>query len=160
MAQLKPQSCFTLDAQELKIAHGDDKRYWKWIQVEDPCSGELVDAAELIKVCYLDVRGEFDTCFLEPGTCYEVAFVIKKMECAEGWECPVKLGLTIPHEFKEERLECFSRLPTNKWKEVPVGLFVAPCHARQMEIYLSGSEDLIWKKRIIIEKVKIYSKNN
>ncbi|KAJ4702425.1 Phloem protein 2-like protein [Melia azedarach] len=75
-------------ARDLKIAWGEDSRYWRWIHVEGKSTSMLVDAAELIRVCFLEVRAKFDTRILSPGIKYEVAFVMMIKDNGEGWEHP------------------------------------------------------------------------
>ncbi|KAJ4702548.1 Phloem protein 2-like protein [Melia azedarach] len=160
MAKASGESFVKLFARDLTITWGDDKRYWDWIKVNDPSSNELVDAAELIKVCFLDARTNFNTSILQPGTKYEVSFVIMKKENAEGWEHPVKLGFAIPNVIEEEHDEDISKLkPVNEWLEIPVGQFTASSQAGHMEIYLKGSEGLIWKKGIVLNGIIFRAKN-
>ncbi|KAJ4702432.1 Phloem protein 2-like protein [Melia azedarach] len=153
-----------LFARDLKITWGEDKRYWNWIHVEDDRSNTLVDAAELLTVCYLDVNAKFDTRILSPGVKYEVAFVVMIKDNAQGWEHLVKLGLVFPNVMQEEREEDLAKnKPKNKWIEVPVAEFITSSEiekqAGEMEIYLRGSEGLYWKKGIVIKGVVIRAKN-
>ncbi|KAJ4702439.1 Protein PHLOEM PROTEIN 2-LIKE like [Melia azedarach] len=124
----------------------------------------IVDAAELLSVCYLDVRAKFDTRILSRGVKYEVAFVVMIKDNAQGWEHLVKLGLLFPNVMQEEREEDLAKnKPRNKWIEIPVGEFVNSSEiekqAGEMEIYLRGSEGLYWKKGIVIKGVVIRAKN-
>ncbi|KAJ4702417.1 Phloem protein 2-like protein [Melia azedarach] len=158
------KSFITLFARDLKIAWGEDSRYWRWIHVEDKSTSMLVDAAELIRVCFLEVRAKFDTRILSPGIKYEVAFVMMIKDNAEGWEHPVKFGFVSPNGKQEEREENFTKIkPINEWIEIPVGEFIASSEIKnqvgEMEIYLHGSEGLYWKKGIVIKGVIIRSKN-
>ncbi|KAJ4702556.1 Phloem protein 2-like protein [Melia azedarach] len=155
MAKVLGQSFIQLFARDFQIAWGDDKRYWKWINFPNEAS-----VAELIEVCFFDARTKFDTSILHPGTKYEVSFLIVVKENAEGWQHPVKLGFVIPNVIEEEREEDFSKLgPKNQKIEIPVGKFIAPCQAGQMEIYMSGTESLIWKKGIVFMGAMIRSTN-
>ncbi|KAJ4702557.1 Phloem protein 2-like protein [Melia azedarach] len=141
MAKVLGQSFIQLFARDFQIAWGDDKRYWKWINLYDKWT-------------------KFDTSILHPGTKYEVSFLIVVKENAEGWQHPVKLGFVIPNVIEEEREEDFSKLgPKNQKIEIPVGKFIAPCQAGQMEIYMSGTESLIWKKGIVFMGAMIRSTN-
>ncbi|KAJ4702549.1 Phloem protein 2-like protein [Melia azedarach] len=141
MAKTSGESFVKLFARDLTIIWGDDKRYWNWIKVKDP-------------------RTNFNTSILQPGTKYEVSFVIMKKENAEGWEHPVKLGFAIPNVIEEEHDEDISKLkPVNEWLEIPVGQFTASSQAGHMEIYLKGSEGLIWKKGIVLNGIIFRAKN-
>ncbi|KAJ4702554.1 protein PHLOEM PROTEIN 2-LIKE A1 [Melia azedarach] len=79
---------------------------------------------------------------------------------AAGFTHPVKLGFEIPNVIEEEREEDFSELgPKDKWIDVPVGQFTAPHNAGQMEMHLSGTESLVWKKGMVFAGAVIRSKN-
>eukprot|EP00253_Pinus_taeda_P020943 PITA_20943 len=69
--------CFSLSAKNLNITLGDDNRYWRWIsQDESSCK----DIVELIAVCWLEVKGQFDCKLLSPGAAYSVSFRLKVHE--------------------------------------------------------------------------------
>ncbi|CAL9016219.1 unnamed protein product, partial [Prunus brigantina] len=59
-------------------------------------SDVVIDAAELINECWLEVHGKFKTTKLSPGTLYEVVFVVKLKASADGWDVPVNVSLTLP----------------------------------------------------------------
>jgi hypothetical protein len=109
----KGKLCFMLPARDLDIKWGDDNRYWNWISQNDSCCEEI---AELIAVCWLEVKGQFDCKLLSPGTAYTISFRLKLHEppcgiChivvrafnptfyqAYGWNCkPVKFSVTTPN---------------------------------------------------------------
>jgi hypothetical protein len=91
----------------------------------DAASDTAVDVAELLEVCWLEVRGKFETTKLSAGTTYEVAFVIMMKEVASGWEVPVNVRLILPDGNKQERKEDLMKKPRGEWIEIPVGEFVA-----------------------------------
>ncbi|KAF5187325.1 hypothetical protein FRX31_023086 [Thalictrum thalictroides] len=50
----------------LTIIWGDDKQYWTWPTFEEP-DGVVVEMAELLKVCWLEVNGSLDLSLLSPN---------------------------------------------------------------------------------------------
>jgi hypothetical protein len=127
----------------------------------------VVDAAELLNVCWLEVHGKFETAKLSAGTTYEVAFVIMLKDPAYGWEDPaygwedpVNVRLILPDRNKQERKENLMKKPRGEWIEIPVGEFVAsPEMAGEIEfsIYEYGGK---WKRGLVIKGVAIRPKVN
>lgn len=53
--------------------------------------------AELLQVCWAEVKGKFNTNRLTPGTFYKLAFVVKFNDDASEWENLVNLKLDLPN---------------------------------------------------------------
>ncbi|XP_020528368.1 lectin-like isoform X1 [Amborella trichopoda] len=66
---------FILFARELKIVWGEDGRYWRWIRLPESSHPEI-EMAELLKVCWFEVRGKIDASCLSPGMDNIVAFIV------------------------------------------------------------------------------------
>ncbi|KAL4200794.1 hypothetical protein AMTRI_Chr02g255400 [Amborella trichopoda] len=66
---------FILFARELKIVWGEDGRYWRWIRLPESSHPEI-EIAELLKVCWFEVRGKIDASCLSPGMDNIVAFIV------------------------------------------------------------------------------------
>ncbi|THG07331.1 hypothetical protein TEA_012769 [Camellia sinensis var. sinensis] len=73
------KNCFALFPREFYICWGENPKYWKWTKEKEP-SGEDIEVAELLDVCWLEVRGKIDTIDLSPGALYEIVFVLKVKE--------------------------------------------------------------------------------
>lgn len=73
--------CFILSPRDLHITWGDDNRYWHWISRDDSSFKEI---AELVTVCWLEVRGQFDLKLLSPGSTYAISFRLKLNESRRG----------------------------------------------------------------------------
>ncbi|KAL7247641.1 hypothetical protein ACSBR2_002535 [Camellia fascicularis] len=73
------KNCFAVFPREFYICWGENPKYWKWTQEKEP-SGEDIEVAELLDVCWLEVRGKMDTIDLSPGALYEIVFVLKMSE--------------------------------------------------------------------------------
>jgi len=86
--------CFILSPRELHITWGDEARYWQWNSREDSSFKEV---AELVTVCWLEVRGLFDCKVLSPGTEYTISFRVKLRESRRGVNRIYGHRATIPH---------------------------------------------------------------
>ncbi|XP_028759288.1 protein PHLOEM PROTEIN 2-LIKE A1-like [Neltuma alba] len=149
-------NCLMLYARALSITGGEDNRYWKWIQHQES-SGTMIEAAELERMCRLEVHGRLDTRKLTPRVLYEVCFHVMLKDPAEGGEVPVNVRLVLPGGKKEEHKENLISKMRAQWMEIPVGRFVAPAHDEggEMEFSLYEIEGGAWKKGLVIKGVSI-----
>ncbi|KAG6607139.1 F-box protein, partial [Cucurbita argyrosperma subsp. sororia] len=84
------KKCFMIAPRELFIVWGDAPRYWRW--TSDPES-RFVELAELLSVCWLEIRGKIDTEMLSPGTLY-AAYMVFKLTSSDGFQRqPVEVGV-------------------------------------------------------------------
>ncbi|KAI3796882.1 hypothetical protein L1987_39569 [Smallanthus sonchifolius] len=87
------KKCFMLAARDLSIIWGDTPRYWRWISVPE---SRFAEVAELISVCWLEVRGRINTSLLSTDTKYAAYLVYKTTPHTYGFEChpaEVSVGL-------------------------------------------------------------------
>ncbi|XP_054777146.1 protein PHLOEM PROTEIN 2-LIKE A1-like [Prosopis cineraria] len=155
-------NCFMLYARALSITWAEDPRYWKWIQLQES-SGAMIEAAELRRVCWLEVHGRLDTRKLTPGVMYAVSFHVMLKDPAQGWEVPVNVRLVLPGGKKQEHKENLISKARVKWIEIPVGQFVAPVHddeGGEMEFSLYEIEGGAWKQGLVIKGVSIKPNSN
>ncbi|KAF7131510.1 hypothetical protein RHSIM_Rhsim09G0130600 [Rhododendron simsii] len=75
--------CYMLAARNLTIVWGDTPSYWRWISIPESRFSEV---AELINVCWLEIRGKINTSMLSPNTTYAAFFVFKSTVGAYGFE--------------------------------------------------------------------------
>lgn len=68
------KKCYMLSARSLFIVWGDTPRYWRWISLPDSRFSEV---AELVSVCWLEIRGWINTRLLSPETLYGAYLVFK-----------------------------------------------------------------------------------
>ncbi|CDP04245.1 unnamed protein product [Coffea canephora] len=61
------KKCYMLAARDLTIVWGDTPCYWQWIPL--PMS-RFTEVAELVSVCWLEIRGKIKTSLLSPDTTY------------------------------------------------------------------------------------------
>ncbi|XP_059628694.1 F-box protein PP2-B11-like [Cornus florida] len=84
------KKCFMLAARYLTIVWGDTPRYWKWTSLPE---SRFTEVAELVDVCWLEIRGKIHTQMLSPATTYAAYLVFKWAttvygfghRSAEGW---------------------------------------------------------------------------
>lgn len=104
--------------------------------------------------------GKFETGNLTPSNLYEVVFVVKLVDPAQGWEVPVNFKLVLPTGETKERQEDMNLL-SSRWVEIPVGDF------RASPEYISGKIEFsmyevkggLWKSGLIVKGVAIRPKN-
>ncbi|KAK9156310.1 hypothetical protein Sjap_003790 [Stephania japonica] len=153
-----------LYARNLSITWGEDKRYWNWpYAVETTSNGdeEMVDVAELVKVCWLEVQGKFDTSNLSPETTYKVVFVVMIKDPAYGWEVPVSVKLELPSGETQVHKVDLLRKPRADWIEINVGEFKTcpPNNNGDVHFSMFEIEGGKWKRGIVVKGVSIRPKS-
>ncbi|KAK4854701.1 hypothetical protein QYF36_000301 [Acer negundo] len=80
------KKCYMISARELNIAwaSGDTPWYWHWI--DDFPGARFPEVAELIMVCWFEIRGTIDTSFLSTMTTYVAYLVFKPIDNFSGFE--------------------------------------------------------------------------
>ncbi|KAL6282861.1 hypothetical protein ACE6H2_013790 [Prunus campanulata] len=155
----KSNNCFMVYARDLSISWSEDDRNWLWPSLQET-SGVVIDAAELINECWLEVHGQFETTKLSPGTLYEVAFVVKLKASAEGWDVPVNVSLTLPDGSKQWHAVKLKEIPREQWIEILVGEFRAsPEIPGDMEFSMYEYDSGKWNRGLVIKGVIIRPKN-
>lgn len=156
-------NCFMLYAKDLSITWVEDNCYWNWVEIKET-SDEKILAAELKSVRWLEVCGRFDTEALTPEKLYEVVFVVKIKEYADGLES-ITLRLIIPNKSsKDVTVNLMNVTAREQWIEVPVGeLFTISELKRkkkreEIEIFLYETEKLNCKQGLVIKGIVIRPK--
>ncbi|XP_039116783.1 F-box protein At2g02240-like [Dioscorea cayenensis subsp. rotundata] len=88
------KKCYMLSAKLLSITWADTSHYWRWISVDNT---RFEEVAELLDVCWLEIRGSLDTRQLSQLTKYAAYLVFNLTEASRGLDHPsqetsVKLG--------------------------------------------------------------------
>ncbi|KAK6932108.1 Phloem protein 2-like [Dillenia turbinata] len=76
------KKCYMIAARALHISWGDTPEYWQWISHPE---SRFPEAAELLHVWWLEIRGRIKTSFLSPNTTYVAYLVFKLKENAFGF---------------------------------------------------------------------------
>lgn len=128
------------------------------------CSDEKILAAELKSVRWLEVCGRFDTEALTPEKLYEVVFVVKIKEYADGLES-ITLRLIIPNKSsKDVTVNLMNVTAREQWIEVPVGELFTISELKkkkkreEIEIFLYETEKLNCKQGLVIKGIVIRPK--
>ncbi|KAL5545321.1 hypothetical protein UlMin_009105 [Ulmus minor] len=154
----KSNNCFMLYARDLTIHWIEDGRYWKWVPLKET-SGEWIDTAELLNVCWLSFSGKFEQKNLTPKTLYEVACVVMLKHSGSGWYVPVTVRLDLPDGSKQERRVNMIEKPRDQWINIPFGEFqTSPEIPGEIVFYFHGFEGGNWKSGLLIKGVKIEPK--
>ncbi|PON45572.1 Phloem protein [Parasponia andersonii] len=149
-------NCFMLYARDLSITWAEDNSYWRWPRHKEK-TDEVIEVAELMNVCWLEVHGKLDTTKLSPGTLYEVAFVVMVKHPAYGWDTtPVNVALCLPDGSKQERNIDLSQQPMNQWVEIVAGKFrTSPEKLGEIQFSMYEYHGGKWKKGLVIKGVAI-----
>ncbi|KAJ7973592.1 F-box protein family [Quillaja saponaria] len=77
------KKCYMLSARTLSIVWADTPRYWKYTSLPET---RFAEVAELISVCWLEIRGRISTCMLSPETLYTAYLVFKPTIRSYGFD--------------------------------------------------------------------------
>ncbi|KAK8503342.1 hypothetical protein V6N13_016647 [Hibiscus sabdariffa] len=153
------KNCFMLFARDLSITWAENNLHWHWTYQKELTSDVLIEVAELVQVCWLELVGKFQVSKLSPGTLYQVVFIVMLREEAYGWEVPVNFRLTLPNGRKIKRKETLMNKPRGNWIEIPVGEFEASFeNGGEMEMYIHEYDAGEWKKGLVVKGVAIQPK--
>ncbi|CAN1234252.1 F-box protein PP2-B1 [Linum perenne] len=95
------KKCYMISSRELYITWGDTPRYWKWIPEPDSRFGA---AAELVGVCWLEIKGTITTSMLSPATLYTSYLVFKPTQGSYGFDYqPVEVSVGVSDSEKSVR---------------------------------------------------------
>ncbi|XP_010445824.1 PREDICTED: uncharacterized protein PHLOEM PROTEIN 2-LIKE A4-like [Camelina sativa] len=124
---------------------------------------EVVEAALLDQVCWLDVSGKFDTKDLSLGITYEVIFVVKLEDEAYGWDwAPVKLKLVVPSgsEIPQEQSVSFVEHIGKQWLDISAGEFIMSKESvGEISFSLYEHEANMWRSGLMVKGVVIRFKH-
>ncbi|GMI94213.1 phloem protein 2-B10 [Hibiscus trionum] len=74
---------YMLSARDLSIVWGDTPTYWRWISIPE---SRFEEVAELINVCWFEIRGKIAISILSPMTQYKAYLVFKPTTGAYGFD--------------------------------------------------------------------------
>lgn len=120
------KKCFMLSARDLMIVWGDTPRYWRWTS---ELKSRFAEVAELIGVCWLEIRGKMNACMLSPETLYGAYLVYKTTAGAYGFE--------------------------HQAVEVTVGL--AGTEGCKRSVYLDAERERQQRYQIVVRRVGLFS---
>ncbi|KAK7337989.1 hypothetical protein VNO77_18583 [Canavalia gladiata] len=108
--KLTGKKCYMLSARNLFIVWGDTPRYWRWTSVT---ASRFLEVAELVSVCWLEIRGWIKSSMLSPNTLYGAYLVFKQSGAAAyGFENqPVEVSVGVAGEGDERRRTVYLEAP-------------------------------------------------
>ncbi|KAJ3673316.1 hypothetical protein LUZ60_006690 [Juncus effusus] len=164
--------CFMISASALGVWWGHDRRYWKWIPISE---SRFSEAAELLDVCWLEIRGYMPSNILSPRTTYTAHLIFKLTERTYGLQNPpqevsINIGgqtvstnlLTLPTNNRVWRWPCNDGVRPNVrgdgWREAEMGEFRCE-NGEEGEVMMrlmgKGGH---WKSGLIIQGIEIRPK--
>ncbi|CAN6252856.1 unnamed protein product [Urochloa humidicola] len=162
--------CYMLSARALNIAWGDTPQYWRWIHLKD-CS--FSEAAELLSVCWFEIRGKINSEMLSLNKTYAAYIVFKLagesygrqdfslIEASVGiGECKSTRKVCLHGEGDEDDLDDGLPLHPQKradgWMEVEMGEFYnKEGNCSEVCISLLQITELHDKKGLIVYGIEI-----
>lgn len=204
------KKCYMLCARELNIAWKDDPRYWSWTSLPE---SRFPEVAELLDVCWLDIRGNMPARLLSLKTNYAAYLVFKTTENSFGLETVAKASVSFAAPtgtsssssarrtsdvFEPEGDSVYLKTPTyasydvrygwrrlhmrrwparrprprpeqeidgrvphqrnDGWQEILLGEFVYDEGDGDVEIKVSETKILNWKRGLILEGIELRPK--
>ncbi|XP_052170370.1 putative F-box protein PP2-B12 isoform X8 [Diospyros lotus] len=166
------RKCYMLAARDLTIVWGDSPEYWTWTSLPDSRFSEV---AELLAVCWLEIRGKVSTRILSPNTTYAAFLVFKLAARVKGFQVPADVALGISgcehttqttyldpvagqrHQHTEGDNQ-YPRVREDGWMEVELGeYFNEGGEERELEMSVMGRGGH-WKRGLIIQGIDIRPK--
>ncbi|XWS58812.1 hypothetical protein CRYUN_Cryun08bG0065800 [Craigia yunnanensis] len=87
------KKCYMLSARDLSIVWSDTPTYWRWVSIPE---SRFEEAAELISVCWVEIRGKISTSMLSPITHYKAYLVFKPTTGVYGFDFqPVEVSVRL-----------------------------------------------------------------
>ncbi|XP_057994636.1 F-box protein At2g02240 [Hevea brasiliensis] len=171
------KKCFMLSARDLKIIWGNTPEYWQWISEPD---SRFTEVAELISVCWFEIRGKINTCMLSPATLYK-AYLVFKLRRAYGFGgLPVEgiVGFAGSESSKRtiyldnrtgsrreasvsnaENSENYPKKRGDGWLEIELGEFLnEEGDHGELEISVLEVKRLNWKHGLVVRGIEIRPK--
>lgn len=186
LSKTSGKKCFMLPARELSMAWKDTPLHW--IFKSSPES-RFSEVAELLNVCWLEIQGRMETKFLSPKTTYAAYLVYKVTDGSYGLEVTSKSRVNFfgdnvnvdecdrillsraeyRHEHRIGRMmeieeqHASDRFPCTRidgWMEMYMGEFYNDEGEGEIEMQISETKYLNWKKGLILEGIEVRPKED
>ncbi|VYS51809.1 unnamed protein product [Arabidopsis thaliana] len=161
--------CIMLSSKELWITWGSSPEYWQWISIPESRFNKI---AELLDVCWFEIRGKTSARVLSPGTRYSAYIVFKtKDRCPGLGHLPVEVGLGLVGQESSKRFIYFigprdrrGRRETRDvtkpdqredgWMEAELGEFFNEERCDEIEFSVIEIKSPSWKSGLIIQGIE------
>ncbi|CAN8272702.1 unnamed protein product [Cochlearia groenlandica] len=178
LEKAKGKKCIMLSSMKMSIIWGDTPRYWRWIQIPE---ARFEKVAELLDVCWFEIRGKTNSRFLSPRTRYAAYIVFKKVldQCYGFEDVAIEAEVGVVGKEVSRRLICFDAgvddqqilrrggvsdvvvKPLERedgWMEIEIGEFFNEggigCD-NEIEMSALETRQLNWKCGLIIQGIEI-----
>ncbi|CAL9248926.1 unnamed protein product [Arabidopsis halleri] len=161
--------CIMLSSKELWITWGSSPEYWQWISLPE---SRFEKVAELLDVCWFEIRGKTSTRVLSPGTRYSAYIVFKTKDGCPGLGhllVEVELGLVGQESSKrfiyfvgprnrrrgrETRDVTKPEQREDGWMEAELGEFFSEESCDEIEFSVIEIKSPYWKSGLIIQGIE------
>lgn len=153
---------YMLSARELIISWIQDEHYWRWVSRDD---SRFKEVAELLEVCWLEIKGQINRSHLSANTNYRVVFVFKFNERASGWRrVPINFSVKTPDGKETEKQQVFDGGAKDRWTKMVAGEFSVRAaegdgnEPASVEFCMKEVVEQNWKSGLLIDGVRIEPK--
>ncbi|CAH8392448.1 unnamed protein product [Eruca vesicaria subsp. sativa] len=154
--------CIMLSPKEVSITWGSSPEYWQWITIPE---SRFEKIAELIDVCWFEIRGGMHTRCLSPGTRYSVYIVFKTKDGCPGLgDSPVDVGVGLVGQESSQKFIYFvgprgrgrrdvtrPQARVDGWMEAELGEFYNDSCCDDISLSVVKTDTPNWKSGLIIQ---------
>ncbi|BAH91933.1 Os02g0813133 [Oryza sativa Japonica Group] len=157
----KGAKCYMLSARALQISWGDSPQYWSWIPLAD---SRFKEGAELLSVCWLEIRGKLPGKKLSQNTNYAAYLVYKIADRSYGLDFPfqeasVSIGGSITARQVKDIENPQKR--ADGWMELKLGeLYNEEGDDGEVCISFMETKGGHWKSGLVVQGIEIRPKKS
>ncbi|EOA26085.1 hypothetical protein CARUB_v10019504mg [Capsella rubella] len=145
-------------------------QYWRWISVPE---ARFEEVAELLNVCWFEVRGGMSTKYLSPGTRYSAYIVFKtKDRCPNLGDVPAEATVGLVGQESSQRFIYFvgpsdrrrrdrerrdvtkPNMRKDGWMEAELGEFFNESSCDEIATSVLETKSPYWKRGLIIQGIE------
>lgn len=140
--------------------------------------GRFSEVANLIAVCWLEIRGKIGTKILSPNTTYGAYFIYTLSDHAKELQDPVKVYLRVENEMEGHTTNAYLQMPSGRsrvhrrsqddgrlprtredmWLEIEIGEFYRGQVDGMVEMWLRGLGNPNWKSGLVVYGIELRPK--
>ncbi|KAI4318138.1 hypothetical protein L6164_025944 [Bauhinia variegata] len=169
------KKCYMLASGDLSIIWGDTPVYWEWKPLPE---SRFESVAELLHVCWLEIRGKISTRMLSSKTHYTAFLVFKLVDVCWLGKRPTEVSVGIlgghssteivcldpnmEHDRRFLGLQC-PRERNDGWLEIKMGEFFnlgEEDEDEQVEMSVLETRGGDWKNGLVVEGIEVRPKED
>uniref|UniRef100_A0A1J3HT60 Putative F-box protein PP2-B2 n=1 Tax=Noccaea caerulescens TaxID=107243 RepID=A0A1J3HT60_NOCCA len=169
------KKCIMVSSKEVWITWGSSPQYWQWITIPE---SRFEKIAELLNVCWFEVRAGLHTRYLSPQTRYSVYIVFKtKNRCPGLGDIPVEVSVGLVGQESSQKLIYFVG-PVDRrrdrerrdvarpeerrdgWMEAELGEFYNEACCDDTSVSVVEIKSPYWKRGLIIQGIEFRPTKN